>query len=348
MKHSMILLMIFLFSFVECLPQKMGDVYRLYINNVNLPLDRRGIFADVNIPDPNPSINGEGGKFAGDIFLFSGGFFLSGIHNNQVWANGVATSTLLQDYLPGLNNNATNPKAVIYRVRKNDIPFDTSWQDWKDAVTLGADYYDGNADSIYDPIDFNSNGKWDVNEDRPDILGDETLWCVYHDGLPASQRRWNTVDQKGIEIRQTVFTYSSTQPQIGNIIYIRYKILNTGAVSNLLDSVYFGIWDDADIGDAVDDLIGCDVDLKSQYTYNNGQDLNPAYGSNPPSFMVKQLAGPHSYIPGVTFVDINANGVFDSGIDTPLDTAYRSSWTIFGVYLISWRKKSQSLFSNNL
>ena len=201
MKRVILLLLLFLFGIVEYFPQKMGNSYRLYINNVNLPLDRRGILADVNIPDPNPLISGSGGKFAGDIFLFSGGFYLSGLHNNQVWANAVASSSLLQDYIQGVNNDPTNPNAVIYRVGKNDIPFSTSWQDWLDAVNLGADYYDGNGNGNYDPVDYNSNGKWDANEDRPDLLGDETLWCVYHDGVPASQRRWNTVDPKGIEIQ---------------------------------------------------------------------------------------------------------------------------------------------------
>ncbi len=315
----------------ECFSQKMGNEYRLNVNNVNLPLDRRGVLANVNIPDPDPLISGSGGKYAGDVFLFSGGFFLSGLYNNQVWANAVAPSTLVQDYIQGVNNDPTNPNAVIYRVRKNDIPFSTSWQDWKDAVNLDADFYDGNGNGIYDPIDYNSNGKWDPAEDRPDLLGDETVWCVYHDGVPAAQRRWTNINPLGIEIRQTVFTYSSTQDYLGNIIYLRYRISNTGSVTNLLDSVYFGIWDDADLGDAADDLIGCDIDLKSQFAYNDGPDISPAYGNNPPSFLVKQLSGPHSYIPGITFIDVNSNGVFDLGVDTPLDTAYSNRGQYLGI-----------------
>ena len=54
---------------------KAGDAYRFFINNVNLPMNRTGVLANVNIPDPNPVISGAGGKFAGDIALFSGGFF---------------------------------------------------------------------------------------------------------------------------------------------------------------------------------------------------------------------------------------------------------------------------------
>ncbi|MCK7523175.1 MAG: hypothetical protein MZV64_38640 [Ignavibacteriales bacterium] len=54
----------------------------------------------------------------------------------------------------------------------------------RDAVDLGADYYDGDNDGTYNPTDKNGNGLWDADEDRPDLIGDETVWCVYWDGLP--------------------------------------------------------------------------------------------------------------------------------------------------------------------
>ena len=37
--------------------------------------------------------------------------------------------------------------------------------------------------------------------------------------------------------------------------------------------------------------------------------------------MMDMLTGPHSYIPGVTFIDVNGNNIYENGIDTPLDTA---------------------------
>ena len=65
--------------------------------------------------------------------------------------------------------------------------------------TLGADFYDGDGDGIYNPVDINGNSLWDLDEDCPDILGDETLWCVFHDGVPAVQRRWNTTIRSGLK-----------------------------------------------------------------------------------------------------------------------------------------------------
>jgi hypothetical protein len=93
--------------------------------------------------------------------------------------------------------------------------------------------------------------------------------------------------------------------------------------------VYFGIWDDPDIGTATNDLVGCDTLLNGQYTYNWYSD--PTYGNNPPSFFVRTLSGPVTYIPGVTFIDNNSNGVYDEGIDTPIDTAYVQRGQVIGV-----------------
>jgi len=312
------------FCIIDLFPQKVGDAYALDINNIYLPINRKGVIASVNIPPL-----GSGGQFNGYTFLFSGGFFLSGYSNGQLWANAVASATLVEDYLQGTYAYGQNdPRAQLYKIRYDDPPFGQSWQDWVDAVALGADFYDGNEDGVYNPIDLNGNNQWDPEEDHPDLIGDEMLWCVYHDIVPAIQRRWNTVDPMGIEIRQTVFEYSNI-PTLQNVFFIRYRILNTGTVTNEMNDVYFGIWDDPDLGDHTDDLVGCDTVLQGGYTYNEGPDV--LYGNNPPSYFKKTLAGPITYIPGVTFIDTNGNGVFDEGIDTPLDTAYVHRGQLLGI-----------------
>ena len=302
--------------------------YRLNINAINLPIDNKGVLAYVNIPDPNPVIGGSGGKYGGHVFLFSGGFVLSGYANDTLWANGVAPSSSINDYLPGtVYNEPSDPKNIIYVVKKTDSDFGQSWQDWINAVSLGADFYDGNNDGVYNPTDLNGNNIWDTSEDKPAIIGDEMTWCVYNDEVPANQRRFNTVTSKGIEVQQTVSAYATSQAPLGTTIFIRYRLINTGTVSNRLDSVIFAIYTDPDLGSAWDDLIGCDTLLNSGFVYNNGPDAE--YGSNPPSFFMKYIQGPVSYIPGETFIDINSNGLFDNGIDTPLDTAYNRRGDLF-------------------
>ncbi len=287
--------------------------YRLNINNINLPIDNKGILATVNIPDPIPIISGPGGKFDNHVFLFSGGFFLAGYANDTLWANGVAPSSLVQDYAPGtINNDPSDPKNIIYVIKKNDSDFGQSWQDWINAVSLGADFYDGDNDGIYNPIDLNGNNIWDTSEDKPALIGDEMTWCVFNDEVPANQRRFASVTPKGIEIQQTVLAYTSAQPPLGNTIFIRYRLINKGTVVDKLDSVIFAMYADADIGGYTDDLNGCDTLLNSGFFYNNGDDDD--YGSTPPAFYIKFLQGPISYLPGRTFIDNNSNNIFDLDI----------------------------------
>lgn len=309
---------------------KYGDSYRLNINNINLPMNSSGVLADVNIaPD------GTKGKFDESGFLFSGGFFLSGFSGDRMFANAVASASLVGDYLPGPVGKTNDPNAVIYVLKRTDPVFGEAWNDWKDAVALGADFYDGDGDGVYNPVDLNGNGAWDPTEDSPDILGDETVWCVYNDAVAAPQRRWNTVNPLGIEVRQTVFALAS-KGAIGNIIFIRYRLkyigLGNEGEPDRLNDVYFGVWDDPDIGDASNDvnidLVGSDVSRNAIYTYKSGP--SESYGVNPPAFFATFFSGPVEFIPGETFTDVNGNGLFEEGTDIPLDTAFSVRGQIIG------------------
>jgi hypothetical protein len=305
--------LIFLLSNYQLNSQNVGDSAYINVNDIYLPFNNKGIIADVNIPPL-----GSTGQFAGGTFLFSSGFWLSGYTGDTLWANGAASANLVEDYQAGtVGMDPNDPLASIYKVTSSDMPFGPSWQDWSDAVDLGASFYDGNGDGVYNPVDLNGNSQWDPDEDMPDLLLDETFWCVFNDGLPANQRRWEAQSQ-GIEMRQTIFG-SALAGSLANTLFVRYRIKNTGTVADTLRDVYFSQWADADIGDAADDLSGCDTVRQGTYFYNNVPDQ--VYGDEVPSFMMDMLTGPRSYIPGVTFIDVNGNNIYENGIDTPLDTA---------------------------
>ena len=313
--------------------------YRFFINNINMPMDNRGVLGLVDIPP-----DGRTGRFDGVTFLFDGGFWLSGYNSDTLWANAMATAAQFENYIPGnVDSNQYDPRYDIYVVENSDnINYD-EWNRYKFAVINGADFYDGDGNGIYDPIDLNGNNSWDPNEDKPDVLGlgSQTAWCVYNDGVPADQReRFPTVDPLGIEMHQSVFAYGLFEaPQLQNVIFIRYKIINTGKVESKLDSVYFSAWTDTDLGYSDDDLVGSDTLLQSGYVYNN-LETDPGFGSEIPSHFVTLLQGPQSYIPGETFIDINSNGIYDDGIDTPLDTAYNYKGKDLGIELYPGAKNS--------
>ena len=312
--------------------------YLLDINRLKLPFDNRGVLAEVSF-NQNDTV---GLKFDESSVLFSGGFYLSGLNQGQVWTNGVAPASLIKDYLSGpVGSNPDDIKNSIYVIKASDPPFGDSWINYRYAVNLGADYYDGNNNGIYDPVDLNGNGEWDLNEDRPDLLGDVTAWCVYNDAVPSNQRFFNLVNPMGIEIQQTLFAIGNETNPVNNIIFIRYRIDNKGTVSSQFNSVYLGLWDDTDIGaDSYnDDLVGSDTMLNMGYSYNDGNDGN--YGTNPPSFSAQILGGPVVYIVGETFIDINGNNQYDEGIDTPLDTAIVNKGEILGREIFPGAKNSE-------
>lgn len=308
-----------------------GDGYAMNINNLYLPFNSRGVIADVNIQPFGRDGKYPGGE--GSNFLFSSGFFLSGMKDGEVFTNAVASGSLVEDYLQGTVTYGTNdPRAQIYVVSVEDKPFGVAWQKWATAVELGAEFYDGDGDGEYNPVDLNGNSEWDPDEDRPDLIGDETAWVVYWDALPAGQRRWNTVDPIGIEVRQSIFGFASDD-DIKNMLFIRYKLkyvgLGQGNDADKLTDCYFGVWADPDLGDATNDLVGADIGRNAGYVYNDGNDN--IWGSSSPVFLIDFLSGPLSYVPGETFEDIDGDGEYTDGVDIPLDTAYSVKGQIRGV-----------------
>ncbi len=297
-----------------------GDIEDINIGRLKMPITRSGVLADA-------TINGvSGGRYDESNILFSGGFFLSGYANDTYWVNANATASRFEDYTPGrINENPIATANRIYVVKRTDPDFGQSWNDWLYAVQRGAAFYDGNNDGFYTPIDLNQNGKWDPTEDKPDLLGDMTAFTTYNDGNPSSERRFTTMSPMGIEINQTVFGYKEDQqhPEIGNTVFVRYTLENKGTVAAILDSVLFSPWMDADLGDYTDDLVGTDTLYRVGYVYNEGTDTQ--YGSNPPALGISIVQGPQVYLPGITFSDVNSNGLYDEGIDIPLMWAPRLS-----------------------
>ncbi len=263
-------------------PNNRWDSYCLMNGNVRFAVKSDGKIADFYPFDGYTS-------YDAIPVIYSAGFMMSGITNGEIWSNAMATSERVEDYVSGTIGDTST---AVYVVKSSDPPFGESWQNWKNAVARGAYFYDGNGDSVYNPVDLNGNGQWDTNEDCPDILGDETVWMVYNDGVPPEDRNLPDVSPQGIEIRQTVWTkYGDDLNK--NVFYIRYSIVNRGTVADTLKDVYFGFWADNDVGNYVDDLVGCSIPTRSGFTYNYGSDSR--FKKSAPVVMTTLLQGPYRY-----------------------------------------------------
>jgi len=320
----------------------LSDVYVHHFMDVNrfkIGVDNKGVLADVNIDGENTF-----GKFDESVVLYSAEFGLSGYSNGELWANGVISASRIEDYYPGrIGSDNEDPENMVYVLKTSDEPFGISWESWKHAVNQGAKFYDGNGDGVYNPVDLNSNGVWDTNEDRPDLIGDVTAWTVFNDGVPSDVRRF-TIPPKDIEIQQTVFGYyPGTHPELDGMLFIRYRIENKSV--NDYNSVYFSSMSDSDIGEAEDDLAGSDITTNSGYIYNDGNDND--FGINAPTFMTSIIQGAPVYIPGVTFTDANNNGIYDNGVDTALDTAkYFNGKYSYDVEFVGARNQNMTSFTH--
>ncbi len=258
------------------------NFYVLRNGNTKFAVESNGVISFINGHSP---LN----TYDNIPVIYDAGFMMSGITNGEIWSNGVALLRHIQDYVGGTIGDTSS---AVYVVKSSDPPFGESWQNWRAAVAKGAYFYDGDGDGVYNPVDLNGNGKWDKNEDCPDILGDVTVWSVYNDGVPSADRRYMDVSPQGIEIRQTTWTkYDKDFNK--NVYYIRYSIVNRGTVTDTLKDVYFGLWMDNDAGYFVDDLLGCSIPTRSGYTYDSGDD--EYFGGSAPAVMATLLQGPYRY-----------------------------------------------------
>jgi hypothetical protein len=290
------------------------SVMALHTGRLIVPFNNSGVIADVSVPE------GYRLRFDSIPAIYSHGFMLSGLTNSGVWATGILTASRINDFQPGLVGSvSTDPRNGIYSVSIKDSAFGASWQKWKFAVQVGARYWDGNNNGIYDPIDYNNNGIWDINEDMPEILGEVSYYTVFNDGISRDLRRFFELP-KGIEIRQTIYAFpSSDSPALRDAVFIRYEISKKGNISSDINDLIFAIQTDPDLGDSYDDLVMTDSLRNSIVCYNDGDDAQ--FGTNPPAIYNTMLFGQPMYIPGISFTDVNNNGRYDSGIDIDIDTA---------------------------
>ena len=144
---------------------------------------------------------------------------------------------------------------------------------------------DGTGDWDVWPVD--QGAPVDENGD-PGIIGDQTLWWCYNDSNAAQHSNVFGTPPMGVEIHAKVFGFNRADP-MGNIIFFEWTFIHKG--TQQFDSCFVALWDDPDLGDASDDLVGCDTTLGLGYCYN-GNPTDATYGSTPPALGFDFFQGP--------------------------------------------------------
>jgi len=171
-----------------------------------------------------------------------------------------------------------------------------------------APFMDLDGNGIYNPL---------TGGDYPIITGDEMLYCIYNDNL-GSHSETGSIPMK-VEIHASAYAYfcssvTDSLKAINNTTYYDYEIFNR---SNLdYDSVYLGMWQDADIGAGGDDYIGCisteNFSFACNGDANDGASAQPTigtFGAHPPIMSLAILDGPRA-VP-MDGIDNNNNGTID-------------------------------------
>ncbi|MEM8559807.1 MAG: hypothetical protein AAGG50_18480, partial [Bacteroidota bacterium] len=170
-------------------------------------------------------------------------------------------------------------------------PFDRFWtvavqpdgslvgdiDDWP--VDLGAAFVDANGDGDYDPSD----------GDLPAVYGHQTTFWVMND--KGNIHAWSNAKPLGVEVRVTAFAVDSADPAFGFSTFYRYEIVNKSP--DTYENLRVGFWNDADLGDFVDDYVGSDPSRGLSFIYNadNVDGGAGGYGTPPPALGVDLLSG---------------------------------------------------------
>ncbi len=213
---------------------------------------------------------------------------------------------------------AENNLIIVSAVTDADIAavtnqYEKDWDEWP--VDLGAPYIERNGTAGYQkPPPFSSTFTVDSliggNYDEPGLAGsdpgspaNQVIWSVFNDLNRGNMLGFQGSEPMGIEGQMTLWGYKRSDA-LGNLFFKKLKLINKGgAVVNdqsgakgylYLDSMYVSVWSDPDLGDAGDDLDGCDSLLSLAYTYNgNATDAEYVkFGLAPPAVGYDFLAGP--------------------------------------------------------
>ena len=136
-----------------------------------------------------------------------------------------------------------------------------------------AGFYDADGDNDYDPL----KGDYPSIEIRGCPLNrypDEMVFWIYNDQGGGAPHARTTGDPIQMEVQVQAFAYL-TNDELNDMTFQRYKLINRA--TERIDSTFFAMWVDPDLGCFQDDYVGCDSSKSLMYVYNqDATDGQPA------------------------------------------------------------------------
>ena len=127
-----------------------------------------------------------------------------------------------------------------------------------------AKFFDQNGDGIYNPC----GGDYPIIDvkgcETITAVPDQMVFWIYNDngGLHTNSARSKAIQ---MEVQVQAFAYK-TNDELNDMTFQRYKLINRALTD--IDSTYFAMWVDPDLGCFQDDYVGCDTSRNLMYVYN--------------------------------------------------------------------------------
>lgn len=127
-----------------------------------------------------------------------------------------------------------------------------------------AKFHDEDGDGQYDPC----KGDYPVIDvkgcEAITAIPDQMIFWIYNDngGVHTQSQRSTPIQ---MEVQVQAFAYK-TNDELNDMTFQRYKLINRARTD--IDSTYFAMWVDPDLGCHTDDYIGCDTTRNLMYVYN--------------------------------------------------------------------------------
>ena len=170
----------------------------------------------------------------------------------------------------------------------------------------------GSLEQLANYVDENQNGYYDpLFGDYPIIPGDEAVFMLFNDNMSAQV--YSHGNSLGIEVHQLSYEFNCPEDSIFyNSFFVKYQIINKSDYD--IYDFYAAINTHFQIGNPMDNYVGCDTMLNCFYSYNDSIDnvyvYNPVFGISPPAqavcFLNKKLSSfisPH-YIYGQEAIQV--------------------------------------------
>ncbi len=216
--------------------------------------------------------------------------------------------------------------AFFFDLFEFDLPFNSQGL---------APFEDVNFDGLYTP-QFGDYPVIDIKgcEEFPPQYGDEMIFWIYNDaGNVHTESNASAIQ---MEVQVEAFAYQ-TANEINDMTFYRYKLINRAIEA--IDSTFFAMWVDPDLGCFRDDYVGCDTSRSLMYVYNsdaldglnNCNDCDVAsYCTDIPMIGVDYFRGPNG---PKKFLVINGDTTLvDPGIGESGDTLVELGMSSFTYY----------------